>query len=146
MDLSDLKKLIWDYTRQITENTNSLFAPLCEQYGLTMLQMRILMELYRHDFHTIGSLAEGIHVAGTNISSLCKKLEGMGLLRRIRDQKDERVVRVVLENKGQEIISEIDKTLSARFASYLNSETEESFDAIIMGLQKLTELLQKLNS
>jgi len=144
MNISEFKNIIWDYTRKINENTNSIFNPICDKYGLTILQVRILMELYRYDFHTIGSLAEGICVAGTNISAMCKKLENMGLLKRVRDQNDERVVKVALTDKGNGIILELDRFLDEKISRNIGDEAEEFLEDIIIGLKKLNELLEKI--
>lgn len=146
MNVSEFKDIMWDYTRKINENINCAFSPVCEKYGLTMLQVRTLMELYKYEPHTIGSLAECICVAGTNISAMCKKLENMGLLQRVRDQYDERVVKVVLTEKGSNIVLEMDRLLNERISQNIPHEMEETLDDIIKGLQKLNDLLQKIAS
>ncbi|KPU45190.1 organic hydroperoxide resistance transcriptional regulator [Oxobacter pfennigii] len=146
MNISEFKNIIWDYTRKINENTNKIFSPLCEQYGLTMLQVRILMELYKYESHSIGSLAEGIYVAGANISSMCKKLEHMDLLKRVRNQQDERVVTVALTQKGNEIVSRMDKFLNEKILQNIDEKAEETFDDIISGIKKLNDLMQNIVS
>jgi DNA-binding MarR family transcriptional regulator len=145
MNLSEFKSLIWDYTRKINENANKVFSPVCEQYGLTMLQLRILMELYRSESHTIGSLAEGICVAGANISAMCKKLENLGFLKRVREQDDERVVKVALTQKGDEIVSNMDRFFSEKISRNIGNETQETLDAIVSGVQKLNDLLERIS-
>lgn len=72
MNISEFKKVIWEYTRKINENTNRFFNPIFEEYGLTMLQARVLMELYYNGSSSIGNLAESIYAAGANISTICK--------------------------------------------------------------------------
>jgi MarR family transcriptional regulator, organic hydroperoxide resistance regulator len=146
VDVSNFKNILWEYTRKISDNTSIAFNPFCEEYGLTMLQVRILVEVYHHEDHTIGSLANRINMAGTNISTMCKKLEKKGLMERIRDQADERVVRVAITAKGEEIVKEIDQKLNEKISQFVGDETEENLNNIIMGLQKLNELLQKLGN
>jgi DNA-binding MarR family transcriptional regulator len=142
--VSDFKNAIWDYTRKIAESTNNAFNPICEQYGLTMMQVRILVQLYQYGPYTVGTLADSINAAGTNISSMCKKLEGKALLERVRDQQDERVVKVALTELGKDIVLEIDKTLNEKISQQLMGESEETFDDIILGLQKLNNLLERV--
>jgi len=146
MDVSDFRKVIWSYTRKINENMNQIFNPICEQYGLTILQLRILMEIYKHVSHTVGSLAESICVAGTNISAMCKKLEQMGLLKRVRDQEDERVVRLVLTAKGNQVVWETDQLLNERISQNMDDDLSGTFDDIFKGLKKLNDLLQRIAS
>lgn len=145
MNISDFKNTMWDYTRKISESMNNTFCPVCEQNGLTMLQLRILVDLYNNGSHTIGTLAESTGTAGANISAMCKKLEGKGLLERERDQYDERVVKVALTQKGKEIVTKIDSCLNQRFQKHMDSETEETLGQIILGLQNLCVLLERIN-
>ena len=146
MEVSEFKNIILDYTRKIAESMNCIFSPVCEIHELTRMQARILLELHQCGSHTIGSLAESICAAGANISAMCKKLEGQGLLERVRNREDERVVRVVLTESGEETVLEIDRLFNYRISQYLVNETEENLEDIILGLQKLDELLQKISS
>ncbi len=144
MELDNFKNLIWDYTRKIAEGSNCAFSPLGEKHGLTMMQVRILMGLKEYDYHTVGSLSDCIGVAGANISAMCKKLEAVGLIERIRNQEDERVVKIVLTKQGQGIVLDINNTLNERISKCFENETEETLQTIITGLQLLNNLLQKM--
>jgi DNA-binding MarR family transcriptional regulator len=145
MEVAEFKNIVWDYTRKVAESMNCVFGPVSENYGLTMMQARILMELHQYESHTIGSLANSVCAAGANISAMCKKLEGQGFLERVRNREDERVVRVVLTNLGKETVLSMDKLFNDKISLHLENETEETFEDIILGLQKLNELLQKIN-
>lgn len=146
MEVAEFKNIVWDYTRKIEESMNSTISPISENHGLTKMQTRILMELHQYKSHTIGSLADSICAAGANISAMCKKLEGQGLVERVRNREDERVVRVVLTQQGNETILEIDKLFNEKISMHLINETEETFEDIILGLQKLNGLLQKISN
>ncbi|HYF83626.1 MAG TPA: MarR family winged helix-turn-helix transcriptional regulator [Clostridia bacterium] len=145
MEIAEFKNIVWDYTRKIAESMNCIFAPVSEEYGLTMIQTRILMELYKYESHTIGSLADSTCIAGANISAMCKKLEVQGLLERARNREDERVVLVALTKLGKETTLEIDRLCNDKISQHLANEAEETFEDIIAGLQKLDELLKKIN-
>jgi len=146
MEVSEFKNIILDYTRKIAESMNCVFSPACENHGLTKMQIRILMELHQCGSHTIGSLADSICVAGANISAMCKKLECQGMVERVRNREDERVVQVVLTKLGKETVWEIDELFNDKISQYLRNETEENLEDIILGLQKLNELLQKISN
>jgi DNA-binding MarR family transcriptional regulator len=146
MEVAEFKNIVWDYTRKIAESMNCVFSPVSEHYGLTMMQTRILMELHHYESHTIGSLADSTCVAGANISAMCKKLESQGLLERVRNREDERVVRVALTKLGRDTVLEIDRLCNDKISQHLINETEETFEYIIIGLQKLNDLLQRMNN
>lgn len=144
MDVGEFKSILWDYSREITEHTNILVNSVCEENGLTMLQIRILVEIKKSSSQTIGSLASRLNMAGANISTMCKKLEGKGFLERVRDQGDERVVKVVLSGKGNKAVEEVDHILVSRITAALQEEEEVLAD-IINGLKKLHDLLESAN-
>ncbi|HOS70149.1 MAG TPA: MarR family winged helix-turn-helix transcriptional regulator [Bacillota bacterium] len=144
MEVTEFKNIVFDYTRKINESLNCAFSPAIGSRGLTMMQTRILMELHRCDSHTIGSLADSICAAGTNISAMCKKLEGQGFIERIRNRNDERVVRVVLTRLGKETVLELEELFDERISKCLKHESEETFEDIIQGMQKLNELLTRI--
>lgn len=146
MEIAEFKNIVFDYTRKIEENINCVFSPVIENHGLTKMQARVLMELHQCNTHTIGSLGDSICVAGANVSSMCKKLESQGLVERVRNRDDERVVRVVLTKLGIDIVLEIDELLNDKISQNLKDEKEEIFEDIIRGLQKLNELMQRISS
>jgi MarR family transcriptional regulator, organic hydroperoxide resistance regulator len=145
MDVINFKNILWSYTRQINERTSNLIITLCDHHGITTLQGRILLEIEQHGSHTIGSLASRLHIAGTNISTMCKKLEGKGLIVRVRDEGDERVVKVALSEKGKTAVEEINQELIEKISNAIHGETEQSLHEIINGLKKLNKLLEKMN-
>jgi MarR family transcriptional regulator, organic hydroperoxide resistance regulator len=144
METDDFKKLILDYTKKITDSTNSAFNSVGSRYGLTMMQLRLLMELQSSQRHTVGSLAAGICMAGANISNLCKKLEQQGFLQKKRDPNDERVVILKLTDKGEKTVKEIDSYFNERISKCMADEAEETFVIIINGMEKLNFLLQSI--
>ena len=145
MDLLDFKTLIIEYSRKINENVKEIITPISEKHGLTTLQARIIMELYKNESHTIGSLGESISVACTNMSAMCKKLEKMEYIKRIRDKGDERVVKVILTEKGNGVAEEINKLFYDKISQFF-SRDPESLQDIIKGLEKLNELLEKIKA
>ncbi|NYE07171.1 DNA-binding MarR family transcriptional regulator [Bacillus niacini] len=145
MDVINFKNILWSYTRQINERTSNLISTLCDHHGITTLQGRILLEIEQHGSHTIGTLATRLHIAGTNISTMCKKLEGKGLLARVRDEGDERVVKVALSDKGKSVVEEINSELIQKISKAIQGETDQSLHEIINGLKKLNKLLENMD-
>ena len=145
MDVIDFKNILWNNTRKISEKTTSLINTLCEHHGITTLQGRILIEIQHHGSHTIGSLASRLNIAGTNISTMCKKLESKGFIERIRDDGDERVVKVALSEKGSHVVEEINQELIGKISHAIQGESNQTLNEIINGLKKLNEMLEKMD-
>lgn len=146
LDVLNFKTMFWEYSKKINDHMNVAFQSLFDQYDLTPLQARILVELHEHQTHTIGSLANRINMAGTNISTMCKKLEQKGLLNRVRMSEDERIVKVILTDKGIEIVEDLNRELIERITLYTKNESEQTLEDIIKGLQELDKLLHQLGS
>ena len=144
MVVMDFKNILWNYTKKISENTNGFITSLSDRYGLTSLQVRILVEIREQGAHTIGTLASRLNMAGTNISTMCKKLEKEGFLERARNPEDERVVKVVLSEQGMAAVSEINEALLDKISSSIKEESDAALRDMIAGLKKLNELLEKM--
>ncbi len=79
---------------------NKTYAPLLESVGLTYPQYLVMLVLWEADDLTVKEIGERLHLDSGTLTPLLKRLEAMGLLRRARDPKDERQVRVKLVEKG----------------------------------------------
>ncbi|MGI6659087.1 MAG: MarR family winged helix-turn-helix transcriptional regulator [Dethiobacteraceae bacterium] len=146
MEVNEFKLALWNITREITENINQIFYPIAERYGLTLMQIQLLLNLLQDEEHTIGSLGKCMRMAGGNISNLCKKLEKEGFVERCRNVNDERVVIVTLSAKGRQTISEIDRAIDRKYELLLEKYAEESLTEIVSGLKRLNLLLERIST
>jgi DNA-binding MarR family transcriptional regulator len=144
MDAREFKKQMMNYSRRISDTMNCTFGPACEHLGLTILQLQIVMELYQKELHTIGSLAESMHMAKANMSTMCKKMEKMGVAERNRDKLDERVVRVSLTAEGDRIGAQIEESIVEKITQVAYEEDESLFEDIILGFEKFTMLIERI--
>ena len=71
---------------------------------LTPSQHSVMMSIHRNGPLTLGELAEIERVAQPTISRVVAKLEGDGLLERLPDASDGRVVRVVVTTDGAKLL------------------------------------------
>jgi len=145
MELDDFRKMILEYSREINENMSTAFRCIGENYGLTLMQHRILMELCQKESYTIGGLAEAVRIAGANISTMCKRLEKLGYVQRYRDDTDERIVRIELTQLGKKTIMEINHYLNNKLTRILGNDAEETFQVITAGMERINSVLQKMS-
>ena len=82
---------------------NRLYRPLLEKLGLTYPQYLAMVALWEADDCTVGALGERLGLESNTLTPLLKRLEGMDLITRARDPRDERVVRVRLTDKGRRL-------------------------------------------
>ena len=143
--MNDFKYLIMSHTKKIGDSINASLTEVSSKFGVTPMQLRILMFLHHKGISTIGHLADEINMAGANISTMCKKLEQKELVSRTRDREDERVVKISLTDHGKSIVGNIDEIFTDKISKAISQESEETIQSIIDGLEKLTLLISKMN-
>jgi DNA-binding MarR family transcriptional regulator len=77
-----------------------LYKPLLDPLGLTYPQYLVMVALWEKDGRTVGEIGEKLLLESSTLTPLLKRLETAGMVRRTRDQDDERVVRIQLTPKG----------------------------------------------
>ena len=86
-------------TRAITRAYAEHLTPL----GLTYPQYLVLLALWEGDGCTVGDIGNRLMLDSGTVTPVVKRLEGMDLVQRSRDENDERVVRVFLKQKGRNL-------------------------------------------
>lgn len=135
---------IWDFLRTITEGMANAFRPIVEEYGLTLMQTRILVEVKDGAPHTIGSLGSMIGLSSGNASSMCKKLEAAGFLKRIRTPEDERFVKLALTRHGEDTIYRIEEDLERRYGVFLEHKGEQEYQRFIECMENVKAFMQEM--
>ncbi|QHW32449.1 MarR family transcriptional regulator [Paenibacillus rhizovicinus] len=83
--------------REVTK----LYRPFLDELGITYTQYVTLLALWEKDEVPVKELGRRLYLDSGTLTPLLKKLEGMKLLRRERDQQDERSVIVRLTDEGR---------------------------------------------
>lgn len=78
-----------------------LYKPLLDELGLTYPQYLALLVLWERDGLTVSELGERLSLDSGTLTPLLKRLEGAGLLSRLRDAADERRVLIRLTAAGR---------------------------------------------
>ena len=138
-----LKRELWDMVRLTTINLETAFKPIIEIHGLTMMQSRILVAVKECNQATVGTVSRIIDIKSGNASNMCKKLEKEGFIERKRSKQDERVVELILTDKGEDTLKIINDDLVDKYGSIIESKSDEEFDTIINGIKLLNELLKE---
>lgn len=80
---------------------NRVYKPLLDPLGLTYPQYLVMVLLWEKDDVTVGAIGERLFLESSTLTPLLKRLEGLGLVTRTRDRKDERQVRIGLTDAGR---------------------------------------------
>lgn len=137
---------IWDFLRTITEGMANAFRPIVEEHGLTLMQTRILVEIKEGGLHTVGSLGGIVGLSSGNASSMCKKLEMAGFIKRIRTPEDERYVKLAITEFGEETIERIEDALEHKYGAFLESKGENEFKTFIACMKKVSSFIREMSN
>ena len=77
------------------------YKPRLDAIGLTYPQYLVFLVLWEADDITVKALGDKLFLDSGTITPLLKRLEARGLLRRRRDDEDERQVRILLTDEGR---------------------------------------------
>ncbi len=77
------------------------YQPLLAPLGLTYPQYLALLVLWEEDGASVKRLGERLQLDSGTLTPLLKRLEAAGLVSRVRDRVDERVVRIHLTPAGR---------------------------------------------
>jgi len=79
------------------------YRPLLDELDLTYPQYIAMMALWKEDNQTVNQLGEKLQLDNGTLTPLLKRLELKKLLTRTRSKEDERVVKILLSEKGKSL-------------------------------------------
>lgn len=80
---------------------NKVYRKLLRSLGVTYPQYLVLMILWENDAQTVSDIGERLFLDSATLTPLLKRMEGLGLLQRVRAKADERQVIISLTDQGR---------------------------------------------
>lgn len=77
------------------------YKPILDRVGLTYPQYLVMVCLWTKNEQTVGEIGRQLFLETSTLTPLLKRLEVAGLVKRVRDTRDERQVRIMLTAQGQ---------------------------------------------
>ncbi|MEV7085670.1 MarR family transcriptional regulator [Streptomyces sp. NPDC093085] len=120
---------------------DGLYRVLLKELGLTYPQYLVMLVLWEHGTLAVKELGGHLRLDSGTLSPLLKRVESAGLVRRERDARDERSVRVHLTEEGA-ALREKALAVPPRIAAATEFDYEEIADLRIR-LDRLTRALDQ---
>ncbi len=141
----EFNNTIFSMIREISHKIDLLLQDTASELEITPLQLKMIITLYanREKPVSIGSLGKAIGITGGNISNICKRLEKQGFVDRIRSEEDERVVNVMLTDKGNDAACMVDDYFQKIRKDIPEDGIDLNLQTIIDELEALEMLLDK---
>ena len=144
MDIAAFKRELFAITYDLQKILHETMAPICQEHGLTLQQMHVLVELMRTPGLTAGQLSDRAGILRTNFPLVRRKLEDRGLIERERSQADRRSLRLRVTDEGHALLASVDAEVQRRYGAAFEAEPQETFDTILEGFQALGAFSGKL--
>lgn len=95
----------WLLARQTGDVLRRCMDQLFSKYNITTEQYEVLVSIkYLADYVNITDIANWLRRSTNSVSMIVERMVKAGQLRRVRDRRDRRVVRLVITKKGENIL------------------------------------------
>jgi MarR family transcriptional regulator, organic hydroperoxide resistance regulator len=116
---------------------------ILNHFPITPPQFNALLWLSDEGDMTIGELSQKMFLACSTMTDLIDRMEKNGVVERVRDERDRRVVRIHLLEKGREIIDEVMQARRQYLAEILSHLSDEEALKMKKHLSVLHEEMKK---
>jgi DNA-binding MarR family transcriptional regulator len=112
---------------------------------LTRSQLELLFVLSKAPGQTVGDIAGQLHLTNSSVTQTSETLVKRGLVERLHDEHDRRVVRLHLSASGQKLTDGITGRRKGWLAQMAADATDEELQAMLSVVTKLTNRLEAQN-
>jgi DNA-binding MarR family transcriptional regulator len=137
--VSDIERLL----REISVIVKRKGREILNNFPITPPQFTALVWLNDEGDMTIGELSQKMYLACSTMTDLIDRMEKNGVVERVRDDRDRRVVRIHLLEKGAQIIKEVMEARRQYLAEILSHLSDDEALQIKEHLSILYEEMKK---
>jgi DNA-binding MarR family transcriptional regulator len=113
------------------------FASHCHGRSISMAHLHLMILLDAHGPQSMGWVAERLGTGLPTATGLVTRMEERGLVERVRDETDRRVVLVRLTETGAGELSELQATRRRRMAAALDRLSEAELTRLLDSMRSL---------
>lgn len=117
-----------------------------EKPVITPPQWGVVALLYETDGLMIGSISQQRGVDAPTITGIVKRLEQNGLLERVHDREDRRVVKVYLTDEGKDIMALLTEPVNAFYQVMTQGFSKEEQNNLLTNLQRIIANVSRIAS
>ncbi len=114
---------------------------ILSDFDITPPQFNALLILRNHGNLTIGELGEKMYLACSTATDLIDRMERNGLVERVRDQNDRRVIRLHVKEKGTEMVGAVMAARIRYLSGVLEQISPEEIETMTTAMRHLEQLM-----
>ncbi|NVM20832.1 MAG: MarR family transcriptional regulator [Desulfobacterales bacterium] len=138
----DLVKQIVHQIRRLMQAGELYTKELNKKYWVTAAQLNCLIALYEHGALPASQIAKLIMVKSSTVTGIVDRLELKGLVTRVRNSPDRRVINIELTEAGRKLAENAPPPIQQRIVDGLKSLPKNDVEQIVQGLNMLTHMLE----
>lgn len=144
-DYKKLKEWIYRYERANFVVERRMHAKLrgLMPEELTVDQFKTLRYLRHNENGTASELSEYFCVGKSSVTAIITRLSDKGLIRRAQDEKDRRVIKLVLTDEGKRLCDEMEGQVQSLLAGIIEHFDLNEVVAFIETFEKLAEQMKE---
>ena len=111
---------------------------------ISLVHLQVLLLLDGEGPHAMQALAEALDVSQASATGIVDRMEQRGLVSRLRDEGDRRVIRVALTDSGRQLLAGIATERRERLGIVLAELTDSELLGLLLGSQALRRARERL--
>ncbi|MDP1808796.1 MAG: MarR family winged helix-turn-helix transcriptional regulator [Actinomycetota bacterium] len=137
-DLDELISLMMRMRRLFMQQSELSF----EEHSTTILQFAAVDFLGGHPKSMVSELASGMRMSMSSATQLVERLVNAGFVRRLEDERDRRIIRLVTTDKGIGELNAVQLDIREKMKRVLSKISADDIKAFIRIQKTLLETLQ----
>ena len=114
------------------------WAAQCQAYGLSMTHFQVLAILDAEGPTPMSRLADELGVGDSNLTGIIGRLEERGVVARVHDDADRRMVRAQLTAAGVDMLRRVEDARLGHMRQLIESLSADEQRTVLSGLKTLT--------
>lgn len=114
-----------------------------KSFGLTPCQFEVLMTLWSEDGIVLGELRRRVSRDGPTITGVVDRMEKKMLVKRTRDPRDRRVVKVHLTSKGENLKGDLERTKKLIMEKITRSLSLKDMNSLVSLMEKMMRNVER---
>ncbi|MBW1827923.1 MAG: MarR family transcriptional regulator [Deltaproteobacteria bacterium] len=114
---------------------------LSKIHSISAAQLNCLLTLFENGPLPPSQIAKHMLVKSSTVTGVVDRLEQKGLVRRVRNSPDRRIVTIELTETGNQLAENAPPPIQQKIVDGLKKISEKEIDEIVFALTKLTDML-----
>ncbi|GAA0181163.1 hypothetical protein SH2C18_37350 [Clostridium sediminicola] len=133
--VSEIMYKIYEYMYRFEKKEERLF-------GISWNELYLLTIIYKGNKITVSQCSKKLEIPMFSTSRMITKLENNGLIQRINNEKDKRIVNIIVSPKGLDLIHKVDEFNLSMFENVFDKISSKDLNDMSRSIDDLEVLFQ----